>query len=514
MGKTGARKIGVAAVHAISNVVRGLTSRKDFCKWEEEQFPRVMFFEKTQRGKYAGYCECGETVEFPTVKGGEEGECPACGRRVVYRSTRYPYYGERKVLSALERHGDGLLQRIFVAHKAVYFESDGIKTDFEEDEEGRYYFDFADAETVCYHLTASKAKWSRGRTRVHGMGWSGWRADAVDTDTFAVGGWDALISGTSWQYSAVQIACEKMKWQPLTYLEWYFREPKLESLLKIGLYGLVGELTDFYGDNRAKIRELRSPKKIGIITAEDYRECAWLRWDEIKARNAVKTWRIKAEQRKSACRFCVKMAENHGEDFKYAFVSNERLFTYWDEQSAKKQADDNPGVFIRDYADYVRECEELKLNLSDTAIRTPNDFAIMHERTSAELKAKKNAVVSRKIKAFYSKVHKLVEWTDGIFSVFMPSSAEAIIREGKEQHHCVGGYCDRVAARKSVILFIRKNSEKKVAFVTMEILPDFEKIEIVQTRAAHNAEPSADVKQFLEKYKKWFNHRSITTKAA
>lgn len=46
MGKTGSRKISVAAVHAISNVVRGLTSRKDFCKWEEEQFPRVMFSKK------------------------------------------------------------------------------------------------------------------------------------------------------------------------------------------------------------------------------------------------------------------------------------------------------------------------------------------------------------------------------------------------------------------------------------------------------------------------------------
>ena len=171
-------------------------------------------------------------------------------------------------------------------------------------------------------------------------------------------------------------------------------------------------------------------------------------------------------------------------------------------------------MFIRDYADYVRECEALKLNLSDTAIRTPNNFAIMHERTSAEVKAQKNAAISRKIKAFYEKVHKLVEWTDGIYSVVMPSSATAIIREGKKQHHCVGGYCDRVAERKSVILFIRKNTQKRTAFVTMEILPDFKKISIVQTRAAHNADPGAEVKQFLEKYKKWFNRRSAIRKAA
>lgn len=514
MEKTGSRKVSVAAVHAISNVVRGLTSRKDFCKWEEEQFPRVMFFEKAQREKYAGYCECGETVELPTVKGGEKGECPACGRRVVYRSTRYPYYGERKVLSALERHGDGLLQRIFVAHKETYFGNDGVKTDFEEDEEGRYYFDFQNAETVRYHLTASKLKWSRGRTRVHGMGWSGWRADSVDTETYVVGGWNNLLYGTAWQYSALRTACEKMKWQPLNYLEWEFREPKLESLLKIGLYGLAYELTDFYWDNRAKIRSLRSPKKLGIKTAEDYRECVWLRWNAIKARAAVKTWKIEADHKTAACKFMEKLVENHGEDFRYAFVSNERLFTYWEEQAAKRQADDNPGVFIRDYADYVRECEELKLNLSDTAIRTPNNFAVMHERTSAEVKAQKNAAISRKIKAFYEKVHRLVEWTDGIYSVVMPSSAAAIIREGQKQHHCVGGYCDRVAARKSVILFIRKNAQKRTAFVTMEILPDFEKISIVQTRAAHNADPGAEVKQFLEKYKKWFNCRTAKSKAA
>ena len=514
MGKTGSRRLKAEAVRAISNVKSGVTSKKDFIEFEEKKFLRVMFFEKIERNKYAGYCECGDYVEIPPVVGSERGECPACGRRVVYRSTRYPDYSDRKVISTLERHESGLVQRLFVVYKTVRFRNEIVSTNFWEEEEGRYYFDFASGQIVKYHLSAT-GKWLPGRTRAHGTGWSSWRADEVDTDTYAVGGWDNLLNGEpSWQYSALQTACEKTRWQPLAYLDCYFREPKLESLLKIGLYGLAYELVDFYGESRAKIRAIRSPKKLGIVTAEDYRECAWLTWKAIKARAEVKTWKIEEEQRPAACEFMRKFFDHNGDDFKYDFISGERLFLYWEKQAEKKQADSSHAVFIRDYSDYVRECRLLNLNLNDTSIKTPKNFQAMHERTSAEVKAQKNAETSRKIKAFYAKVHRLVEWTDGVYSVVMPSSAEAIIREGKEQHHCVGGYCDRVADMKSVILFIRKNEAKRTAFVTMEILPDFEKISIVQARAAHNADPSEEVKKFLEKYKKWFNSRAGKVKAA
>lgn len=516
MGQTAEdREISIAARKAIGGADRYITSKKDFCAWEEKQFTRIMFFDKIVTGRYVGYCECGETVDLPTVKGGESGECPVCGRRVMYRSVRYPYYVDRKILSVLERHGDGLLQRIFVGHKRTCFGNDGVTTNFSEDEEGRYYFDFGSGKTVKYHMTAQKTKWSLGRVRVHGMGWSSWRADCLDTDTYASGGWNKILSfAPSVQYSALQIACERMRWQPLNYLEWYNREPRLESLLKIGLYGLANELTDFFGRNREQIRSLRSPKTLGIITAEDYRYCAWLSWNAIKARTVVKTWKIKEEDRTAARKFMENFREYHAGDFKYDFISNERLFTYWTEASAKKAADDNPAVFIRDYDDYVRECRSLNLNLADTAIRTPKNFLTMHARTSAEVKIKKNAELSRKIKSFYAKVHRLVEWTDGEYSVIMPSSAESIIREGKVQNHCVGGYCSRVAEGTSVILFIRKNSAKRTAFVTMEIKPNFEQIEIVQTRAKRNADPDTEVKRFLEKYRNWFNGRSAKKKTA
>lgn len=135
------------------------------------------------------------------------------------------------------------------------------------------------------------------------------------------------------------------------------------------------------------------------------------------------------------------------------------------------------------------------------------------EMASGEVKIKRDKETDEKIKAFYKDIHGLTEWTDGEYSVIMPKTAAAIIKEGKEMHHCVGGYCGIVAKRESVILFIRRNANKRAAFVTMEIHPYLDRIEIVQVRAKRNAEPSAEVIAFLEKYKKWFNTRALPEKA-
>lgn len=504
------------AAAEIKSVTRGLTSRKDFREWEDKQFERVMFFEK-DGAKYSGFCECGAKVELPFIKGGAKGKCPACGREVVYRQNRYAAKSAETVISVLERRGDGLIQRLFVVYKTTQDGASGVTVEYNEIEEGRYYFDLATGEKVLFHLTTSN-EWKRGRVRMHGCGYRGWRADENGTETFAVGGFEKLLAGTAWQYSALDIACKKMKWQPLGFLTCYFKEPKIESLLKIGLYGLAEELARYYydyddGGNRKKIRELRSPKSIGIKTAEDYKTCECLTWSEIKAWATVKKWKIEKREEADARLFVKKFIWGHGEDFNYKHITTERLYKYWKEQVINFTAVNNSGMFIRDYSDYVKQCGELKLNIDDTAIKTPKDFNTMHERTSGEVKIKRDKETDEKIKAFYKDIHGLTEWTDGEYSVIMPKTAAAIIKEGKEMHHCVGGYCGRVAKRESVILFIRRNANKRAAFVTMEIHPYLDRIEIVQVRAKRNAEPSAEVIAFLEKYKKWFNTRALPEKA-
>lgn len=63
-----------------------------------------------------------------------------------------------------------------------------------------------------------------------------------------------------------------------------------------------------------------------------------------------------------------------------------------------------------------------------------------------------------------------VEYTDGSFSVLMPSDAKEIIREGRILHHCVGhgGYIEAMARRECRILFLRDNSKIREPLITME----------------------------------------------
>jgi hypothetical protein len=53
--------------------------------------------------------------------------------------------------------------------------------------------------------------------------------------------------------------------------------------------------------------------------------------------------------------------------------------------------------------------------------------------------------------------------------IVLPQSVEDIVREGKLQNHCVGGYADRHAEGKLHILFLRKIAEPTVPYYTMEV---------------------------------------------
>ena len=65
---------------------------------------------------------------------------------------------------------------------------------------------------------------------------------------------------------------------------------------------------------------------------------------------------------------------------------------------------------------------------------------------------------------------KTVEYSDGTYSVLMPSDTKEIIREGRILHHCVGhgGYIEAMARRECRILFLRDNRRIEEPMITME----------------------------------------------
>lgn len=516
------RKLSMRAKPAIREVDEYITQTNDFNDWLAGACQRVMFFCKNERGKTVGYCECGKQTELVKPKGGDFTVCPNCEKRVRLRHVRYADYSGREFISILERAGNiGFVQRLFVCYKTVSAmpiwpcgdQEYQIKTKHVLIEEGRYYFDMKSGQIAKYHKCYGNVEWKGGRTRVHGMGWSGWRCDQMLQHTYLPYPHD-LIGDTEYKYSALDLACKELYEHPILYLKYWHEHPVLEILLKIGLIGIARDYIryvceDTWGGGGRKIylRELQSPKKLGLQTKEDFAKCRYKGIFQVFAYREQKKWKIPEEQRDEAEEFLVKLYDSKTEGHRKILpISLERLYTYW---RAQKEYQRQKQTFIGDYFDYIELCITLGYNLNDTAIKTPKNFIQMRDNVNAIYRAKKTKILGDAIKQVYESLHDNVEWSDGKLSVIMPKTQDAIIREGKNQHHCVGSYCERVAKGGCVILFIRKNTAKRKAYYTMEIRPDMEKFRMVQCRGLRNADTTEDVKAFLKKYEKWFNSRPV-----
>lgn len=77
-------------------------------------------------------------------------------------------------------------------------------------------------------------------------------------------------------------------------------------------------------------------------------------------------------------------------------------------------------------------------------------------------------------------------------------SAEEIVREGEEMHNCVAGYADRHADGKTIIMVLRKRSEPRKPWHTVEIDPAT--LECRQCYAAHNHKRTPEAAEFMDKY--------------
>lgn len=125
---------------------------------------------------------------------------------------------------------------------------------------------------------------------------------------------------------------------------------------------------------------------------------------------------------------------------------------------------------LRDWKDYIEQCEKLEYDIKDTAISRPKDFYEAHERLSKILATKANREKQKRFDEV-NKTRQDMPYIDeelGLMIV-LPRSINEILREGSIQNHCVGGYADRHAEGKLHILFLRKIDEPQIPYYTMEV---------------------------------------------
>ncbi|MDE5885788.1 MAG: PcfJ domain-containing protein [Oscillospiraceae bacterium] len=162
-------------------------------------------------------------------------------------------------------------------------------------------------------------------------------------------------------------------------------------------------------------------------------------------------------------------------------------------------------ITSHDYNDYLDQCQKLKYDLHDTAINMPHHFWEMHTRLTKIIKYKADETHRRQFAEHMLERRKL-EFRSGNLVICQPDSMDKIIAEGKSLCHCVAGYAERHAEGKLHILFIRQKESMETPFYTMEVSREGK---IVQVRGERNRDPTPEVAELIEEYKKYLEIISI-----
>ncbi len=150
------------------------------------------------------------------------------------------------------------------------------------------------------------------------------------------------------------------------------------------------------------------------------------------------------------------------------------------------------------YADYLDECEKLGYDMTDKAVLFPKDLQTAHAHTAAQIKYQEN----QKLEAEYAKkrrpgMRKKYEWAAMGMMVVVPEHVSDLIAEGEKQHNCVGGYMERVATGQTDVVFVRKEAEPEVSYITMEIHNG----RIIQARTKNNEPLDQLGREFVDEFR-------------
>ena len=186
----------------------------------------------------------------------------------------------------------------------------------------------------------------------------------------------------------------------------------------------------------------------------------------------------------------------HVDDMKILlrYMNMDKLGKYLEKQEeirGKKDFWDSFYETSRMYRDYIEECQTLELDLNDKQVLFPKNLKQAHERTMAQINFEKNKADQEKFQKAVEKMEQYTwEW-NGLL-IRPARQQEELRKEGAELHHCVGGYCKRIAEQETMVFLIRKTEEPDKPYYTLELQNKLVK----QCRTEHNKSYGTDPEVF------------------
>ena len=150
---------------------------------------------------------------------------------------------------------------------------------------------------------------------------------------------------------------------------------------------------------------------------------------------------------------------------------------------------------LNEYGDYIRCCEEMKLNLKDHALLFPKHFTKQHDKITNEIIITKSPKTDKRIKKL-AKFLALNNYEDDKYIIFPADSINSLIDESSQQANCVRTYCDMVSHNECQIYFMRNKKNIKKSFITIEVRNG----KVVQAKTKFNKEPSIEIMEIIRKW--------------
>lgn len=182
-----------------------------------------------------------------------------------------------------------------------------------------------------------------------------------------------------------------------------------------------------------------------------------------------------------------------------------KFFRKWENENCTSQDKDSwwdpRRHFFSDYKDYIENATLLEYDLTNLEVIYPKNFKQVHDLAS-DIVNDKNFSEGElpQIARQYEKYSNLYSYEDKDFCIMPPVRHNDLKNEGKTLCHCVATYAKRVATGKTIILFVRKTSEKEKPYFTLELNPVTLRIE--QCRGFENCSYPNEVKKFMDKWYK------------
>ena len=157
------------------------------------------------------------------------------------------------------------------------------------------------------------------------------------------------------------------------------------------------------------------------------------------------------------------------------------------------------------WIDYLRNAKLIRYNLKEHNVSMPKDLEQKHDDAAATanlLRAENHKKMGKKRA---EKLASIYGFEYGGLIIIVPESADAIVQEGNNLCHCVGGYAARHMAGKLDILFLRKADQPDKSMVTIEMAPRKSAKDPVHMRQIHGYRNDCGRQPASAKYA-WFTN--------